>query len=163
MISGTSSIFVEIHGKRFEITADQFNEHQVEDEGAGSFIIRDNDVTYHIQLIDYNFFSGHCTVKIDGELKEIKILRDIDIRIEKMGLNATHSKKQKNISAPMPGLVTGIKVNPGDKVEKGEPLIILEAMKMENVIAAPHEAVVKNIRVTISQAVERGFTLIELE
>jgi biotin carboxyl carrier protein len=163
MTSNSPSIFVDIKGKRFEITTDQLEHNQVDEEGAGYFIVKDNDATYHIQLLDFNFFSGHCTIKIDGELKEIKILRDIDIRIEKMGLNASHSRKQKIISAPMPGLVTNIKVVAGDHVEKGAPMIILEAMKMENVIAAPHDAVVKNINVTVGQAVERGLALIELE
>ena len=163
MTSSASPIFVEIKGKRFEITPDQLQHVLTDEKGGGYFIVKDNNTTYHIQLMDFNFYSGHCTIKIDGELKEIKILRDIDIRIEKMGLNASHSKKQKHISAPMPGLVTNIKVSSGDKVEKGDPLIILEAMKMENVIAAPHDAVVKSINVTVGQAVERGFTMIELE
>ena len=163
MTSTPSSIFVEIKGKRFEISTNSIEHHNVDEAGSGYFIVKDNNSTYHIQLMDFNFFSGHCTIKIDGELKEIKILRDIDIRIEKMGLNASHSKKQKNIVSPMPGLVTNIKVTPGDHVEKGTPLIILEAMKMENVISAPHDAVVKSIHVKTGQAVERGFPLVELE
>ena len=163
MTTSSASIFVDIKGKRFEIGPDQLNHNQVDDEGGGYFIVKDYNTTYHIQLIDFNFFSGHCTIKIDGELKEIKILRDIDIRIEKMGLNASHSKKQKTISAPMPGLVTTVKVAVGDHIEKGAPLIILEAMKMENVIAAPHDAVVKNIHVETGQAVEKGSPLVELE
>lgn len=163
MTDSGPSIFVEIKGKRFEIAAEPLEHIHVDEEGGGYFIVKDDNTTYHIQLMDFNFYSGHCTIKIDGELKEIKILRDIDIRIEKMGLNVSHSKKQKHISAPMPGLVTNIKVANGDHVTKGEPLIILEAMKMENVIAAPHDAVVKNIHVTIGQAVERGLALVELE
>lgn len=163
MTASTSSIFVEIKGKRFEIPPEQLEHSSVDEEGGGYFIVKDDNTTYHIQLMDFNFYSGHCTIKIDGELKEIKILRDIDIRIEKMGLNVSHSKKQKNISAPMPGLVTKIKVSSGDNVAKGDPLIILEAMKMENVIAAPHDAVVKSIMVAVGQAVERGLALVELE
>ena len=163
MTSSPSSIFVEIKGKRFEISTNAIEHHNVDESGSGYFIVKDNNSTYHIQLMDFNFFSGHCTIKIDGELKEIKILRDIDIRIEKMGLNASHSKKQKNITSPMPGLVTNIKAAPGDHVEKGTPLIILEAMKMENVISAPHDAVVKSIHVKVGQAVERGLPLVELE
>jgi biotin carboxyl carrier protein len=83
--------------------------------------------------------------------------------IEKMGLNTLHSKKLSVMEAPMPGLVTSIKVAPGDHVTKGTTLLILEAMKMENVIAAPHEATIKEIKVKVGQAVERGFPLVEFE
>jgi biotin carboxyl carrier protein len=65
--------------------------------------------------------------------------------------------------APMPGLVTGIKIAAGQEVEKGTPLLILEAMKMENVIVAPHQAIIKEIKVTPGQAVEKGAVLLEFE
>jgi len=63
--------------------------------------------------------------------------------------------------ATMPGLVTEIKIAIGQHVDKGTPLVILEAMKMENVIAAPHDATIKEINVQVGQAVERGFPLLE--
>jgi biotin carboxyl carrier protein len=63
----------------------------------------------------------------------------------------------------MPGLVTGIKTEAGKEVEKGTPLLILEAMKMENVIVAPHQAIIKEIKVIAGQAVEKGAVLLEFE
>jgi biotin carboxyl carrier protein len=83
--------------------------------------------------------------------------------IERMGLNVAASKKLPYLEAPMPGLVSVIKVSKGDQVEKGTPLLVLEAMKMENVITAPQEAVVKSILVKVGQAVEKGLKLIEFE
>ena len=61
----------------------------------------------------------------------------------------------------MPGLVTSIKMTQGQEVEKGTPLLILEAMKMENVITAPHQAIIKEIKVIVGQPVDKGAVLVE--
>jgi biotin carboxyl carrier protein len=63
----------------------------------------------------------------------------------------------------MPGLVLNILVSPGQAVQKGDPLIILEAMKMENVIKAAGEGHIKAINVLKGAAVEKGQLLLELE
>jgi biotin carboxyl carrier protein len=60
----------------------------------------------------------------------------------------------------MPGLVFSIPVQVGDTVRKGEPLLILEAMKMENVLKAPSDVVVAEIKVVQGQAVEKNQPLI---
>jgi biotin carboxyl carrier protein len=63
----------------------------------------------------------------------------------------------------MPGLVIKLLAEPGTKVQKGDPLLILEAMKMENVIKAIGDATVKSVGVTQGEAVEKGHLLIEFE
>lgn len=88
---------------------------------------------------------------------------NLDLLIEKMGLNSTKTKKLSVLKAPMPGLVTGIKIAAGQEVEKGTPLIILEAMKMENMISAPHQAIIKSVNVSIGQAVDKGSVLVEFD
>jgi len=60
------------------------------------------------------------------------------------------------INAPMPGTILGVKVSVGDKVEKGDTLLILEAMKMENEIAAPEAGTVSSINVEAGASVESG-------
>ena len=66
------------------------------------------------------------------------------------------------ISAPMPGTILGIKVAIGDTVEKGQTLLILEAMKMENEIAAPEAGTVSSINVETGASVESGQLLASL-
>lgn len=66
------------------------------------------------------------------------------------------------VTAPMPGTILGIKAKPGDKVAKGDTIIILEAMKMENEIAAPEDGVVASINVENGAAVESGQLLATL-
>ena len=65
--------------------------------------------------------------------------------------------------APMPGMVLQVKVAPGDKVEKGQPLLVIEAMKMENIIKAKGPATIKTVHVKDGMSVERGDKLLEFE
>jgi len=66
------------------------------------------------------------------------------------------------LPAPMPGLIQDVRVRPGDQVKAGAALVILEAMKMENVISAPYNATVSEVAVTQGQTVTAGQTLVWL-
>lgn len=66
------------------------------------------------------------------------------------------------IEAPMPGKILGIKVNVGDAVKKGQVMMILEAMKMENEIVATEDGTVAGISATVGAAVEAGDVLATL-
>ena len=61
----------------------------------------------------------------------------------------------------MPGLIIDLKVKDGDQVKAGDPLLILEAMKMENIIKSPGDATVKSVKVTMGEGVEKNQVLIE--
>ncbi len=158
-----SKTIVEIEGKRFEISDTSFPVLNAHIHPHDKFEIRHENVDYEFQLIEYNPLTRECAIEINGQLKLGKIIRDIDLRIETLGLNISQSKKLSTLVSPMPGLVTHIHVEEGDHIETGQPLVILEAMKMENVISAPHAATIKNIRVQVGQAVERGLVLMEFE
>lgn len=67
----------------------------------------------------------------------------MDQVLDQMGLNKPKTNKINAIKAPMPGLVIEICVNEGQEIVENDKVLILEAMKMENVIKIPHEAVVK--------------------
>jgi biotin carboxyl carrier protein len=66
------------------------------------------------------------------------------------------------IIAPMPGKVLKVLVRDGDLVEAGQPLVVIEAMKMETTLAAESTAIVKHVRVEEGQSVDHGAVLIEL-
>lgn len=66
----------------------------------------------------------------------------------------------ESIDSPMPGTILDIKVTNGQKVSKGETLLILEAMKMENEIVSPRDAVVNSIKVSKGQNVDSGTPLV---
>ncbi|RYZ50645.1 MAG: acetyl-CoA carboxylase biotin carboxyl carrier protein subunit [Sphingobacteriales bacterium] len=101
-------------------------------------------------------------LKINGNTYDLAVKEPIDQLLQKMGLNISSVKKIDAIKAPMPGLVLKVLVTEGQEIKKGEPVLILEAMKMENVFKAPADATVKAIKVTERKAVEKGEVLIEL-
>lgn len=68
----------------------------------------------------------------------------------------------ETVKAPMPGKILSVAVSAGQAVKKGETLLILEAMKMQNEIAAPHDAVVADVRVSANQTVSTGEDLVVL-
>ncbi len=73
-----------------------------------------------------------------------------------------HHPGEDNLSASMPGQVTKVLVKDGDAVQRGQPLIVLEAMKMEIKIAAPHDGRVAKVLVKEGQVVERDQSLVEI-
>ncbi len=64
------------------------------------------------------------------------------------------------VRAPIPGVVSQIKVSPGKSVKKGDVLLLLEAMKMQNEILAPHDAVVSEVAVAQGASVQTGDVLV---
>ncbi len=66
------------------------------------------------------------------------------------------------IAAPMPGKILAVKANVGQAVKRGDVVLILEAMKMENEITAPQDGTVANINVAVGDSVESGDTLASL-
>ncbi len=97
---------------------------------------------------------GHKTTTI--------LLKDrFDLLLAEMGMNAAGSGSLKEIKAPMPGLILDLKVAPGDVVKKGDVVLILEAMKMENSIKSPGDGVVKEVKVSLKQSVEKNQVLIQ--
>jgi biotin carboxyl carrier protein len=122
-------------------------------------ILQDNKA-YVVEIIRFDQEEKVLHLKINKKACSIKILNKLDQLLEKMGLNKKVATSVKDIKAPMPGLIVDIKVSEGQEVKKGDPLIILEAMKMENIIKAPGEGVVKKIKVNKGESVEKNQILI---
>jgi len=80
-----------------------------------------------------------------------------------LGLDTIASNKVTDIIAPMPGLILDIMVKAGDEVEEGQSILILEAMKMENVIKAEGAGTVKSINKDVGATVEKGTIIVEME
>ncbi len=75
-------------------------------------------------------------------------------------IHSAHESGEAMVRAPMPGLVLGLPMEPGANVERGQTVVILEAMKMENDLASPITGKVKEIRVNKGQTVNQGDVLI---
>ena len=87
----------------------------------------------------------------------------MDLLLNKMGMSAISADKMDNVKAPMPGLVLDILVEIGQTVNKGDNLLVLEAMKMENILKASGNGIVKTIKINKKDAVEKNQILIEME
>ena len=85
----------------------------------------------------------------------------MDVLLEQMGIDMAAANVVNDLKAPMPGLVLEIPVSVGQEIKKGDQLIILEAMKMENVLKAVGDGVVKSIEVGKGDSVEKNQVLIK--
>ncbi len=128
-----------------------------------SFHLIDKERSLKVNVLETDFQAKQVTLDINGEYFQVKIEDQMDLLVKKMGLKTGIVHKIKEIKAPMPGLVLDILVEEGQKIEKGQGLLILEAMKMENVIKAAGEGTIKQITVEKGTAVDKGKMLIELE
>jgi len=80
-----------------------------------------------------------------------------------MGLLTSTSQKINSVKAPMPGLIIDVMVAEGQTVSEGTPLLVLSAMKMENIILSQGAGIVKSIAVKKDDSVEKGQLIIEME
>ena len=119
--------------------------------------------SYIINIIDTDFANKKMTLEVNGNSYEMTIGDEYDQMIEKMGLLTTKIHKINSIKAPMPGLIVEIMATIGQKVVMGTPLIVLSAMKMENIITSTGDGIVKNIEVNMNDAVDKGQIIIEME
>lgn len=130
---------------------------------GGSLSILANGKSYEALVEEIDRTAKKMTLRINSNIYELSIQEPIDQLLAKMGLDISKNHKAEPIKAPMPGLILKILVEPGQQLKKGDPVLILEAMKMENVFKAPADAVVKAIRTEERKAVEKGEILVELE
>lgn len=87
-----------------------------------------------------------------------------DARIPELGRSGTGmTRRMARIKSPMPGVIVEVRVQPGAAVERGQVLLILEAMKMQNEIRAEGQGKVKTVKVTPGATVAAGALLIEFE
>lgn len=125
------------------------------------FCLKYQNKTYRGEWIAFQKETNVVTLKINHTTFNVSLTKPIDALLENLGMGGATSKKVKNLKAPMPGLVRQILVHPDEEVTKDTPLLILEAMKMENVIKAQGDGKIKSIQVNQGQAVEKSTLLVE--
>ena len=82
---------------------------------------------------------------------------------EREGMLAARRQDSGALEAPMPGRVAAVRVTAGQRVAKGEELLVVEAMKMENALRAPRDGVVRAVHVSAGDSVAPGRPLVEIE
>jgi biotin carboxyl carrier protein len=99
---------------------------------------------------------------VNGNIFEVQLRDQYDELLQALGMDEVAGKKTGDLKAPMPGLVVSVAVTEGDEVKKGDTLVVLEAMKMENSLKAAGNAMVKKILVHKGMTVEKNQVLIQL-
>lgn len=150
----TNSLFEgTLNGKLISGDFLKINDHQ--------FHILYNSKSYSIDVIKLNSEEKSMTVKINSVKFNLTLKDKYDELLHNLGLDNLTTKKAADIKAPMPGMVLNILVKEGDVVKKGDTLIILEAMKMENSLKSPADGVIKKIVATKGTPVEKNQLLIQ--
>ena len=121
------------------------------------------DKSYRVLVVDQDPKSKTLTLNINGHELTVNVLDRYDLLLEKLGMDLESDTATNEVRAPMPGLIVELKVQPGDEVESGDALLVLEAMKMENVLKAPGKGKVKSILVEQGASVEKNQILVDFE
>jgi biotin carboxyl carrier protein len=125
-------------------------------------VIKDNK-GYTAVLVSFNAEEKTMVINVNGNDYEISIKDRNDLLLQQLGIAVKSSSVVQFIKAPMPGLIINISVAEGTEVKKGDTLLILEAMKMENVIKSPRDGKVKKVNVQLKNAVEKNQVMLEFE
>lgn len=154
----------DIQSDKAEITVNTqpFNWDMVEIKD-GNFHILYNNRSFNAEVLEADYQTKSFLIKINNSKYSISVKDRFDILLDQMGMSNANMAKVNDLKAPMPGLIVDIKVQVGDTVKKGDTILILEAMKMENVLKASGDGIVKNIKIAPKQNVEKNQVMIEFE
>ena len=150
-------------GHIFDLTKNDLTTLDIVRLGRDTFQIIDQNQCYAVEVTEINDKPKYFSVAINEQAFDIEIEDTLDQLIEKMGLSALVSGRKTDIIAPMPGLVLNIMIKEGEIVSKGDSILVLEAMKMENMIKAPGDGKIIHILTSKGSPVEKGELLIEID
>ena len=126
----------------------------------GSFHVIKNHQSYTVEIVRADHTEKSFVISVNGNKYSVAVKDKYDELLQKLGMDKLNSNKVNELKAPMPGLVLDIRVTEGDLIKKGDTLIVLEAMKMENSLKSPADATVKKVHVRKGIAVEKNQVLI---
>ncbi|WP_316746990.1 acetyl-CoA carboxylase biotin carboxyl carrier protein subunit [Pedobacter gandavensis] len=117
--------------------------------------------SYTVEVVEREEGEKQATIRVNGNLYQVEVEDQYDELLKQLGMDSAAAHKVQEIKAPMPGLVLQIMVTEGQEVAKGDSLLVLEAMKMENIIKSPAAGTVKRILVQKGDKVEKNGILIQ--
>lgn len=129
--------------------------------GPGRLHVIWKNKSYNIEVIDRNPAEKSMHLLINGQHYHTSAKDDLDLLLEKMGMQNSSAQKLNHVKAPMPGLIQSVAVAEGDSIAKGDNLLVLVAMKMENVIKSSGSGIIKSLKVAPGQIVEKNQVLLE--
>ncbi|MCF6295710.1 MAG: acetyl-CoA carboxylase biotin carboxyl carrier protein subunit [Flavobacteriaceae bacterium] len=155
---------VKINNKlELDITHEEISKMDAIKTSVSKYHILQNNTSYQAEITNSDFNKKKYTVTVNNNTYDVAISNALELLIKAMGLSSGSSKHINSVKSPMPGLMLDINVQVGQEVKEDDTLLILEAMKMENIITSPRDGIIKSISATIGDAIDKGQLLIEFE
>lgn len=132
------------------------------ENGSAMHIIHENK-SYSVNIVAADYDTKTFTIRVNNGYYELQAKDKFDLLLEELGMEDLAAGKANDLKAPMPGMVLEVAVQAGTEVKKGDKLVVLEAMKMENVLKAESDATVKAIHVEKGKAVEKNQIMVEFD
>lgn len=118
---------------------------------------------YQVEVIEKDDQAKSAVIMVNGKVYRVELKDEKDRLLETLGFETNVRSSVRDLKAPMPGMVLDILVDAGQQVKKGEQILVLEAMKMENLIKSPSDLIVKSIEVNKGDKIEKGQALLYFE
>jgi biotin carboxyl carrier protein len=155
-------------GRQFEFEEERgtilYNSEPVEIDiqnvGPNYFHVIHKNQSYKVEVLSINRPEKTLRLKVNSNQYDVALSDQYDRLLQKLGLDKALSSQVAELKAPMPGLVLQILAQEGQQVSKGDNLLILEAMKMENMIKSPVDGIIKGLKIKAGDKVEKNQTLI---
>jgi biotin carboxyl carrier protein len=125
--------------------------------GNNRFSLLVDHVSHHLHIVEDE---GRFHIHLDGAYFSIRVEDERMRALRELVAHSAAAGGDQTVVAPIPGLISRILVSPGQRITDGEPLVILEAMKMENEIRAETGGIVKEILVETGRPVEKDLPLL---
>jgi biotin carboxyl carrier protein len=129
----------------------------------GRFHIIYNNKSFIADVLTHDRKNKSFEIIINNNTYSVQLKDRFDELLHDLGMGAGNSNKDNDVKAPMPGRVLEVLVKEGDAVSEGDGLIVLEAMKMENIIKSTREGVLKRIQTAEGDSVEKNAVLLSYE
>lgn len=120
-----------------------------------------NNKSYEIKILSVEKQS--VWMLIDDHEVRVETKNELDLMMSKLGITGGSADLNQEVLAPMPGTILDIMVSPGEQIKKGEALLVLNAMKMENVIKATRNAEINEIKISTGENVIKNQILISFK
>lgn len=155
--------------KTFEVSLDpKGSSYQVGDKSGsyefteenGRYFLRMGSKQYRIDNVSYD--GSDIEFSIDGNWFTVTVKDEQELLLDRLGFKSGASAGLGSLKSPMPGKILDIMVGVGDVVTKDQPVVILEAMKMENELKSPIDGVVESIHAAVGDSLEKNAPIMEI-
>ena len=150
LVDGTSTYTIGHESGSYDFTRDN-----------GRFFLRRGTKLHKIDNVKVE--DSVVEFSMDGNWYKVAVKDEQQLLLDKLGFKSAASGSEGALKSPMPGKILDIMVAEGEQVSKGQPVAILEAMKMENELKSPIDGVIKKVEAEVGQSVEKKTLILEIE